>query len=405
METIQFEYIPAEAFCIKVTDGTHDSPKKTENGKPLVTSKHIKGNNIDFSDTYLISLDDFNKINKRSKVDQWDVIISMIGEYCGYTYIEKNEFIDYAIKNVGLFKTGDKIKAFWLYYYLNSKIGKDTLKNLRTGTSQPYITLNSLRTLPILTTTNTLYIKKVISILSSLDEKIELNRQINKTLEEMAQTIFKQWFVDFEFPNEEGKPYKSGGGEMVDSELGKIPKGWEVGKIEDLFILQRGFDLPTHQRTEGLYPVVAASGISSYHNEYKIKAPGVTTGRSGIIGNVFYIQEDFWPLNTSLFIKEYKNSTPLYSFYILKYLNLPQLNAGSAVPTLNRNDVHVLSCLLPDMNIIKYFEKIVSDLFKNIFNNKKEIENLENIRDSLLPKLISGKLSVSGLGGLKDEQD
>jgi hypothetical protein len=89
-----WNFIPANVYCEKVTDGTHDSPKAQTSGKHLITSKHIKGREIDFDNAYLIDESEFNKINLRSKVDQWDVIISMIGEYCGFSYVERNELID-----------------------------------------------------------------------------------------------------------------------------------------------------------------------------------------------------------------------------------------------------------------------------------------------------------------------
>ena len=101
--------LKADDYCIKVTDGTHDSPKQVVNGFPLVTSRHIRGNEIDFTNTYNISVEDFENINKRSNVDQWDVIISMIGEYCGFSYLEENPETNYAIKNVGLFKINNEI--------------------------------------------------------------------------------------------------------------------------------------------------------------------------------------------------------------------------------------------------------------------------------------------------------
>lgn len=134
----------ATDFCYKITDGTHDSPKEVKEGKYLITSKHIKGNRIDFESAYLISEKDYNKIIERSKVNQWDIIISMIGAYCGYCYIEKSNNTDYAIKNVGLFKVGEELKCKWLYYYLISPQGKQQLALLRSGSTQPYISLNSL---------------------------------------------------------------------------------------------------------------------------------------------------------------------------------------------------------------------------------------------------------------------
>ena len=220
----QWNIIKAYDYCYNVTDGTHDSPKQTEFGKYLITSKHIKDNRIDFESAYKISEDDYNKIITRSKVDQWDIIISMIGAYCGFCCIESSKQTDYAIKNVGLLKVGNELKCKWLYYYLTSPHGKQQLSKLRSGSSQPYISLGALRNLDIpVPNENTM--SDIVSVLSSLDSKIELNRRINDNLEQQAQALFKSWFVDFE-------PFR--GGEFVDSELGLIPKGWRVVSLGEV---------------------------------------------------------------------------------------------------------------------------------------------------------------------------
>jgi len=266
----------------------------------------------------------------------------------------------------------------FLFYLLK---GMD-LASLNVGSAVPSLTtevLNRIKVnLPDLVTQN-----EIASILSSLDDKIELNLQMNKTLEAMAQAIFKEWFLNFRFPGFDGN-LENG-----------LPKGWRMGMVIDLFQLQRGYDLPSISRVEGNYPVVAASGISSYHNEYKASGPGVTTGRSGIIGNVYYIKEDFWPLNTSLFIKEFYQSTPLYAYFVLKNLPLLNLNGGSAVPTLNRNDVHRLEYCIPSMEVITLFEAILSSFFNKIFLNESENKILISSRDALLPKLMNGKIRVA----------
>ncbi len=177
-----WKYIDALEYCSKITDGTHDSPPSTTTGKPLITSKHIKGRNIDFESAYLISDNDYNKIIQRSKVDQWDVIISMIGEYCGFCYVERNSEIDYAVKNVGLFKTGSKVKAEWLYYYLTSYQGRQVLSKIKTGSSQPYLTLGALRNLKILVPVDEEITQKIVNVLSLIDAKIELNNKLNDNL-------------------------------------------------------------------------------------------------------------------------------------------------------------------------------------------------------------------------------
>ena len=221
---MEWKEVTATEYCSKIADGTHDSPKRQSFGKYLITSKHIKGHSIDFDNAYFISEDDYQKIIKRSKVDKWDVIISMIGEYCGFCYVEDSDFTDYAVKNVGIFKVGERIKSLWLYYYLTSPEGKAQLKSIRAGSSQPYISLGALRDL-IIPVPSIEKMKEIVSILSSLDRKIELNNKINADLEEMAQAIFKNWFVDFE-------PFKDG--KFVDSELGMIPEGWKVVVFDNI---------------------------------------------------------------------------------------------------------------------------------------------------------------------------
>ncbi|MFA7350063.1 MAG: restriction endonuclease subunit S [Methylotenera sp.] len=230
-----WKYISGDEFCLKVTDGTHDSPKQSMYGKPLITSKHIKGDEIDFDTAYLISEYDFNEINKRSKVDQWDVIISMIGAYCGFCFIETNEQINYAVKNVGLFKTGSEVNAKWLYFYLNSPIGKAHLDAVKSGSTQPYIALGALRSLPILVPKQEEMKKGIVDVLDAIDSKIRVNNRINAELEAMAKTLYDYWFVQFDFPDANGKPYKTSGGKMVYIPTLKreIPDGWEVCKIAD----------------------------------------------------------------------------------------------------------------------------------------------------------------------------
>src|SRR6266566_1586713 len=163
----------------------------------------------------------------------------------------------------------------------------------------------------------------IVSILNTLDDKIELNHQMNKSLEAIAQALFKSWFVDFDpvRARMEGRqPYGMDAetaalfpDSFEDSGLGEIPRGWKVGRLDDLLVLQRGYDLPSHQRIPGPFPIISASGPSGAHIDYKVCGPGVTTGRSGLLGKVFFVHENFWPLNTSLYVKEYRISRPHFA--------------------------------------------------------------------------------------------
>jgi type I restriction enzyme S subunit len=232
--------------------------------------------------------------------------------------------------------------------------------------------------------------RKIAAILSAYDDLIENNTRCIAILEEMAQSVYREWFVHFRFPGHEKIS-------MVESALGMIPEGWEVRKLGDALTLQRGFDLPTSQRLLGEVPVYAATGINGMHDTAKVKGPGVLTGRSGSLGTVIYVLEDFWPLNTTLWVKDFQLVTPIYAFYLLSSIDLATFNSGAAVPTLNRNDVHKVSVIIPPKSIIEEFDNVISPMFVLKESSTKKNANLRQTRDLLLPKLIAGEIDVEGM--------
>ena len=229
--------------------------------------------------------------------------------------------------------------------------------------------------------------ERIASILSSYDDLIENNSRRITLLEDMAQVLYREWFVNFRFPGHEKV-------RMVKSELGPIPNRWAVGRLDDAVVLQRGFDLPTAQRTPGGVPIIAATGLNGMHSDAKVKGPGVVTGRSGSLGTVMLVQEDFWPLNTTLWVKEFRRSSPFHAYFLLKSLDLHGFNSGAAVPTLNRNDIHGLPTVLPDKAILSAFSGYALPLFTLKQNLERKNANLRTTRDLLLPKLISGEIPV-----------
>jgi type I restriction enzyme, S subunit len=251
--------------------------------------------------------------------------------------------------------------------------------------------------------------RAIAHILGTLDDKIELNRKQNETLEAMARTLFKAWFVDFEpvrakiegrwqrgqsLPGLPAHLYDLFPDRLVESELGEIPEGWRVGPLQELLVLQRGFDLPTQSRIEGQFPVIAAGGINGTHHEAMVKGPGVVTGRSGVLGNVFLELGDYWPLNTTLWVKEFLAAKPCYAYELLSCIDFKMFNAGSAVPTLNRNHIHVVPQIIPSSEVIGKFEDMAMVLHQGIVANNRQSRSLAQLRDTLLPKLISGELRV-----------
>jgi len=181
---------------------------------------------------------------------------------------------------------------------------------------------------------------------------------------------------------------------LVESELGEMPVGWDLEIVGDLFELHRGFDLPKKDRKDGPYPVFAAGGYHGQNETFKMEPPGIITGRSGVIGNVYLSLEKYWPLNTTLYVREFKKCGPYYAYFYLLGCDLKAINSGSAVPSLNRNFVHSLSCFIPSGVLLDEFEKIASTCFKKIKSSESEAEKLSSLRDLLLPNLLSGNIDL-----------
>ncbi len=305
---------------------------------------------------------------------------------------------------MGAIPAPDIVDSCFFHYALS----KFDFGEVAGGSALPYLTVGALSKLEI--AIPPLHEQRAIAnILGTLDDKIELNRKESETLEAMARTLFKAWFVDFEpvrakmegrwqrgqsLPGLPAHLYDLFPDSLVESELGEIPEGWRVGPLEDLLVLQRGFDLPTQSRIEGPFPVIAAGGVNGTHHQAMVKGPGVVTGRSGVLGNVFLELGDYWPLNTTLWVKEFRAAKPCYAYELLRGFDFKMFNAGSAVPTLNRNHIHVVPQIIPPSEVIGIFEDMAMVLHQDIVANNRESSSLSQLRDTLLPKLVSGELRV-----------
>lgn len=236
--------------------------------------------------------------------------------------------------------------------------------------------------------------KAIAHILSTLDDKIEVNNQINRTLENMAQAIFKQWFVDFEFPNEDGEQYKSSGGEMVESELGMIPKGWEVGKFIDLIEITSG-KRPGKRSDLAMedckYPLVGASSIMGYTDDFNFEEKILVIGRVGTHGVVQRFNNKVWASDNTLVIK---SDNYEFAYQILNQIDYKAINRGSTQPLITQTDIKNYTLIIPTEGYLNKFELLVGSLFEIHSNHCIENSKLTEIRDSLLPKLMSGEIRV-----------
>jgi type I restriction enzyme S subunit len=225
--------------------------------------------------------------------------------------------------------------------------------------------------------------RRVVNILCSYDELIENNRRRMELLEEAARQLYREWFVRLRFPGHEHTPIIDG-----------VPEGWERTPLDAALGLQRGFDLPIQAREDGDVPVYGSTGINGFHNKARVQGPGVVTGRSGTLGEVHYVPRDFWPLNTALWVKEFKAVTPLFALFLLREMDLKQYNGGVSVPSLDRKAVHRVEILLPPKKLIAVFDEFAGPSFEHIEYLGAQNEKLRAARDLLLPRLMNGEIAV-----------
>ena len=249
--------------------------------------------------------------------------------------------------------------------------------------------------------------RAIASTLGAQDEKIELNRRMNETLEAIARAIFKSWFVDFDpvRAKAEGRqPYGMDAETATlfpdafeDSPLGKIPHGWEVVNLSDLVEFSYGKALKASERRPGPVPVHGSNGRVGWHDERLVEGPGIVIGRKGNPGVVTWVSTDFFPIDTTFFVvpRQAKQNWH-YLYFALQELDLPSLNADSAVPGLNRNIAYMSNLLSPPPDVLQAFDDIRSSVVARMHENDQESRILGELRDRLLPELLSGSVRVDG---------
>jgi type I restriction enzyme S subunit len=401
-------------------DGAHSKVKRLDEGVLYLTSKNFKEGRLHLDKIDYISKEDYNKlfcneskaINKPSLGDLLMGIIGTLGNV--YLYKENDKFG--ISSSVAIIRpNNDKVNSSYLYYYITGREFKH-YQNAHNGASvQGYTNLPSLRSIPIKIPVSLQEQHSIASILSALDDKIELNLQMNKTLEEMAMALYKHWFVDF-------GPFQSG--EFVDSELGEIPKDWEVKKLEELLLVKPmnglykkkefqgfgsrwlkmksvyGLDIITNQEMELIS--VTYKEIEKYGCLYDDLVFGRTSlvlegiGKCAIIKSI----DDTPIFESNLFrIRPDKNkidSNILFLFFKSEKgrEEVRKLARQTAAVSITSKDLIGIKIPVPNSEIQKKTAKTLDNYILNIINNLKENQSLTTLRDTLLPKLISGEVRV-----------
>lgn len=381
-----------DEYCESVRDGTHDTPKSIEQGEYLVTSKAIKDNSIDFELCYKISKTDYDKINKRSKVEKWDVLMTMIGTV-GRLLLVK-DVPNYAIKNIALFKIGDEYRAKWFYYYLSTNNIQNYFDMIANGTSQHFIGLGNMRKLKIANFNDNS--KLIVDILSKYDELIEINNRRIKLLEQTAEELYKEWFVRFRFPGYQNSKFENG-----------IPKNWEIKSLSDIANIVMGQSPDSEYYNTEKIGLPFHQGVGSYGDLYLIDDMYSSEGKRIAEPNsiIFSVRAPVGRININMKkiimgrgVASINSKYNYNSFLFWQLKNTFQkedvIGNGSIFVSVTKSELYKQKVIVPNEALIKRFNIIASNIEKHIRTFYLSNVNLIKQRDLLLPRLMSGKLSV-----------
>lgn len=384
------------------------------NNHPYIKVKDMgKGKTINLNETFeYVGESAYNSISNYI-VNNDDIIISIVGTVGLVSIIGKS--LDGANLTENCVKLTDikDLNKDFIYYYLTSIYGQNEIEKGIVGSTQPKLPIYNIKKISIIKPPLKEQ-KAIANILSSLDDKIELNNQINKTLEQMAQTIFKHWFVDFEFPNEDGESYKSSGGEMVESELGMIPKGWEVKVLKDIASMKNGVNYSREQEGEKIKVVnvrdfdgsliIDKFKLDYIHlplkqiEDYRLEKYDCVVVRSAKPGETLLAIDNSKIVYSgfTIRVRTHDEFYKLFMFYCVRnsIQTLNNSSNGTVFKNLNQQILGSLKIVIPETPVLNTYNAIAESLLNLMIKNTEETTKLSNLRDTLLPKLMSGEIRV-----------
>ncbi|MEK3695470.1 restriction endonuclease subunit S [Paenibacillus sp. FSL R10-2199] len=414
--------------CTLITDGSHTSPPSVEKGYYMASVKDMDKYEFNLENCRMISESDFRILVKNGCKPQYgDVLIGKDGaRYLEDVLLFKQTEDIVLLSSIAILRPDmEKILPRFLYYFLNNKTTKNYIKsNYGSGSAIPRMVLKDFKRVLIFLPPLQEQIG-IEKILASLDDKIELNNRMNKVLEQMAQAIFKQWFVDFEFPNENGEPYKSSGGEMEWCEdFGKdIPIFWKYGKLEELceitsskriFMSDYKVEGIPFYRSKEIIEKFKGNTISTElfiseekFNEIDKKHGSPSQGdilltSVGTLGVPYLVSiEKFYFKDGNLtWFRNFKEK--YYSQFIYNWLlygdgenQIDNITIGSTQKAITIQGLKNVNIITPPHNVLEKYELLISTLSLKCSTNISSNACLSNLRDTLLPKLMSGEIDVS----------
>ncbi|MBW1731381.1 MAG: restriction endonuclease subunit S [Deltaproteobacteria bacterium] len=353
---------------------------------PFIRVRHIDNEGFEIRKFDLIT----NKAVKDYKLKLYTKGTIVFPKSGASVYLEKRAVLPvdaYIVSHLCavISNSSDVLQKFLFYMLRNIKLAKEK------ADGYPTLNLSEIKRTPIVLPALPEQ-KKIAYVLSTIQQAKEKTENAIASLRELKKSLMKHLFRYGPVSVKDAEKVK-----LKETEIGEIPEGWEVVELGKVATLQRGKDLPRQQWLEGNIPIVGSGGIMGFHNVAVCKGPGVVTGRSGSIGKVTYIKENYWPHNTGLYVKNFHGNKPKFVYYLFHTLNFKKYATGVSVPTLNRNFIHAEKVQVPPLHIQEEISLILSTIDKKIETLENRKKALEELFRSMLENLMTAKIRVNHL--------
>ena len=381
-------------ICSLVTDGAHNSPKSVINGAYMASVKDFTEYGLDFSSCRMISEEDYEKLRLQGCVPEFnDILVGKDGaRYFEDIIIYKQPEKPALLSSIAILRTDrKKVIPEFLYYTLKSpSVRKDVRDNYGSGSAIPRIVLKDFKRMPIAFPPIDEQ-KKLVSIFVSIDEQIQNNNKINNNLEQQAKALYKDWFFDF-------SPF---------STEGNLPDGWHLGTVGDIIQLHDSKRVPLsgseRDKMEKIYPYYGATSLMDYVDNYLFDGIYLLLGEDGTVVDSLgfpilqYVYGQFWVNNHAHIItgKEGFSVEELYLFFSLT--NIKSIVTGAVQQKVSQQNLKKVPAIIPSKETLSAFDDLIQPIFAQIRNLRDENAHLADLRDTLLPRLMSGELDVSNI--------
>ena len=323
-------------------------------------------------------LDDIQRISKevsealpRSQLHKNDIVLSYTGTLGECAQIQEEGKYHLAPNVCKITPNGSVVNPNFLFQYIRCDSFKQTLINYAHGSTQPTIPMSTIRDIPVVIPDDFEKQGKIAAILSALDEKIAINRAINENLEQQARAIYSSMFIDNPDP------------------------AWSHGHLSDLITVKYGKD---HKKlADGIYPVYGSGGIMRYVERPLYNKESVLIPRKGTLNNVMYVNQPFWSVDTMFYTEMKLPNVAKFVYHFVKAKDLASMNAGSAVPSMTTDILNAMEVVIPSASALEEFESLVAPMYEAMEANDVQSKALSQMRDTLLPKLMSGEIDVSAI--------